>query len=61
MVLTPYPVKSSELDASRWWRTAEGARRMTFEYCKYLVILAREGVLSLGPKARPQAAPSAAS
>jgi uncharacterized SAM-binding protein YcdF (DUF218 family) len=53
--LTPYPVKTTELDAGRWWRTAEGARRMTVEYCKYLVILAREGLLSLGP--RPHAAP----
>jgi uncharacterized SAM-binding protein YcdF (DUF218 family) len=58
VVLTPYPVKTSELDAGRWWRTAEGARRMTLEYCKYLVILAREGLLSLGPKAHPAAAPA---
>jgi uncharacterized SAM-binding protein YcdF (DUF218 family) len=56
--LTPYPVKTSELDAGRWWRTAEGARRMTLEYCKYLVILAREGLLSLGPKAHAPLASS---
>lgn len=60
VALTPYPVKSSELDAARWWRTAEGARRMTFEYCKYLVILTREGLLSLGPKTQPPPAPAAA-
>jgi uncharacterized SAM-binding protein YcdF (DUF218 family) len=56
--LTPYPVKTTELDAGRWWRTAEGARRMTVEYCKYLVILAREGLLNLGP---PQHTPAARS
>ncbi|HLI66666.1 MAG TPA: YdcF family protein [Caulobacteraceae bacterium] len=48
-VLTPYPVKTPGLDG--WWRSGEGARRMTVEYCKYLVILAREGFLSLGPRA----------
>jgi uncharacterized SAM-binding protein YcdF (DUF218 family) len=53
--LTPYPVKTTELDAGRWWRTAEGARRMTVEYCKYLVILAREGLLSLGPRSHAAA------
>jgi uncharacterized SAM-binding protein YcdF (DUF218 family) len=58
VALTPYPVKTSELDAGRWWRTAEGARRMTLEYCKYVVILAREGLLSLGPRPHPAAAAS---
>jgi uncharacterized SAM-binding protein YcdF (DUF218 family) len=58
--LTPYPVKTTELDAGRWWRTAEGARRMTVEYCKYLVILAREGLLSLGPRPHPTAPNAAA-
>lgn len=48
--LTPYPVKSEELDANNWWRTGDGARRMVVEYCKYLAILTREAVLSLGPK-----------
>ena len=52
--LTPYPVKTSELDADHWWRSGLGARRMTVEYCKYLVILAREALFSLGP--RPQRA-----
>jgi uncharacterized SAM-binding protein YcdF (DUF218 family) len=58
VALTPYPVKTSELDAGRWWRTAEGARRMTLEYCKYVVILAREGLLSLGPRPHSPAASS---
>jgi uncharacterized SAM-binding protein YcdF (DUF218 family) len=48
--LTPYPVKSEELDAANWWRTGDGARRMVIEYSKYLAILTREAVLSLGPK-----------
>lgn len=57
--LTPYPVKSEELDANNWWRTGDGARRMVVEYCKYLAILTREAVLSLGPKEHEgQAAPS---
>ena len=46
--LYPYPVAGGSLDAHRWWKTGEGVRRMTLEYCKYLVILAREGVLKLG-------------
>jgi uncharacterized SAM-binding protein YcdF (DUF218 family) len=49
---TPYPVRSAELNAQHWWRTQEGARRMMVEYCKYLAILARESLLSLGPKDR---------
>ncbi len=52
---TPYPIATDEIDAKRWWRTGEGARRMTLEYCKYLVILAREAVLSLGPRPHPPA------
>ena len=56
----PYPVATDELDARRWWRTAWGARRMVVEYCKYLVILARESILRLGPKdgAAPSAPPA---
>lgn len=52
--LTPYPVKTNDLDADHWWRSAEGARRMTIEYCKYLLVLARQGLFNLGP--RPQSA-----
>ena len=48
--LTPYPVKSEEVDADHWWRTRDSARRMVIEYCKYLAILTREAVLSLGPR-----------
>src|ERR1019366_1248078 len=40
--LTPYPVKTEDLDSGHWWRSGDGARRMIVEYCKYLVILARE-------------------
>jgi uncharacterized SAM-binding protein YcdF (DUF218 family) len=46
--LYPYPVVSATLDARHWWKSGEGVKRMTTEYCKYLVILAREGVLKLG-------------
>jgi uncharacterized SAM-binding protein YcdF (DUF218 family) len=46
--LYPYPVADSGLDAHHWWRTGESARRMALEYCKYLAILAREGLLHIG-------------
>lgn len=49
--ITPYPVATPALDARAWTATSLGARRMIVEYCKYLAILARETVLSLG---RPQ-------
>jgi uncharacterized SAM-binding protein YcdF (DUF218 family) len=49
-MLTPYPVVTDELDARHWWGNTHNARRMALEYSKYLVILAREAVLSLGPK-----------
>lgn len=48
--LRPFPVVTAGLDAHAWWKTAGGTRRMSFEYCKYLVILAREAVLKLGAK-----------
>jgi uncharacterized SAM-binding protein YcdF (DUF218 family) len=50
VAFTPYPVRSADLNARRWWRSQEGARRMTVEYCKYLAILARESLLRLGPR-----------
>jgi uncharacterized SAM-binding protein YcdF (DUF218 family) len=56
--LIAYPVKDEELDAHHWWRTGEAARRMILEYCKYLAILSREALLSLGPQARPHEAPA---
>ena len=59
--LIPYPVVTSELNAHAWWRSQHDARRMTLEYSKYLVILARETLLRLGPKDRTQADPAPAS
>ncbi len=53
IAMTPYPIRTEELDAHSWWRTPMGARRMVLEYCKYLAILAREGFLKLGPQDRP--------
>ncbi len=50
VTLRPYPVATAVLDAHGWWKTADGARRMGYEYCKYLVILSREAVLRLGAK-----------
>ena len=48
--ITPYPVATPALDARRWRSNGEAARRMALEYCKYLAILARQTVLSLGPR-----------
>lgn len=56
---TPYPVRSAEFNARRWWRTQDGARRMILEYSKYLAILTRESLLSLGPKDHPAPAAKA--
>lgn len=50
--LIPYPVRTTELDARHWWRSEVGARRMIVEYDKYLAILFREGLISLGGKTR---------
>ncbi|MDP3658807.1 YdcF family protein [Phenylobacterium sp.] len=52
--LEAYPVATSVVDASRWWRTTRGARLMVVEYTKYLAILTREAVLGLGPKAETE-------
>lgn len=48
--LQEYPIATPALDARRWWRTGSGARVMVVEYTKYVAILAREGVLGLGPR-----------
>ena len=56
--LTPYPVKTAELDAAAWWKTGHSAKRMILEYCKYLAVLAREAFLRLGPADEPANAPS---
>jgi uncharacterized SAM-binding protein YcdF (DUF218 family) len=52
VTLIPYPVATNELNARRWWRNPHDARRMIVEYAKYLVILGRESVARLAPKAR---------
>ena len=49
----PYPVATDELNPRHWWGTPLSARRMVVEYCKYLVILTREAILSLGPHEKP--------
>lgn len=51
--LRPYPVATKVVNAKRWWRTSGGARLMIVEYSKYLAILGREAVRSLGPKDAP--------
>ncbi len=56
--LTAYPVKTSVVNPRRWWRTTGGARLMIGEYSKYLAILLREAVLSLGPREAPQETPT---
>ena len=53
VTLHPYPVET-DIDAQRWWNSGQSARRITLEYCKYLVVLFREIVLSLGGE-EPQA------
>ena len=47
--LHAYPVET-DVDAQRWWLSGDSARRLTLEYGKYLVVLFRELVLSLGPR-----------
>ena len=56
MTLRPFPVVTDTLDARRWWRHEESARRMVVEYSKFLAILGREMVRSIG--AKPHASPS---
>lgn len=46
--LVAYPVATPSLDAPHWWRSATGARRMTLEYCKFLIVAVRESILGLG-------------
>jgi len=55
VALQSYPVATSVLDARNWWKTGRGARLVAVEYCKYLAILSREALLSLGPRAEPGA------
>ena len=58
--IIPFPVATPTLDAQHWRESGEGARRMALEYLKYLAILAREAVLSLGPRPTPPAKGAAA-
>lgn len=55
LALQSYPVATSVVDAHNWWKTGRGARLIALEYCKYLAILGREAVLSLGPRAQAPA------
>ena len=57
--LTAYPVRTQDLDATSWWKTKSSLRLMSGEYSKYLVILAREAVLGLGPRPDEPAKPAA--
>lgn len=54
--LQTYAVPTPALKAQRWWRRPSAVRLMALEYSKYLAILVREAVLSLGPRARPDPA-----
>jgi uncharacterized SAM-binding protein YcdF (DUF218 family) len=48
--ITPYAIRTTDLDAHHWWRTSDGLRRMTLEYCKYGVILIRTEVSRIIPR-----------
>ena len=48
--ITPYPIRTTDLDAHHWWRTRDGVRRMVLEYCKYGVILTRTELSRIVPK-----------
>jgi uncharacterized SAM-binding protein YcdF (DUF218 family) len=60
VALYPFPVATEAVDARRWWASPEESRRMVLEYCKYIVILIRNGLLSLSPPARRSPAPAPA-
>jgi uncharacterized SAM-binding protein YcdF (DUF218 family) len=59
VTLEPYPVATETLDARRWWRRGRDARRLIFEYSKYVVILMREAVRGLGGHEAPRDAAAA--
>ena len=52
-----YPIVTPDLDARHWRDTSQGARRMVWEYMKYLVALSREGLIAVGPRG-PRATPA---
>ena len=56
-----YAVATPSLKARGWWRSPRAARLMVVEYCKYLAILGREGILGLGPREAPAAQQKATS
>jgi uncharacterized SAM-binding protein YcdF (DUF218 family) len=58
--LHPYPVETDTLNARRWWARGEDARRLMYEYSKYLLILGREAVRGLGGKGHARPATNAA-
>ena len=62
VTITPFPIRTGDLDARHWWRTGDGARRMVLEYSKYVVILARTELTGLAPRRHhaPVALPAAA-
>jgi hypothetical protein len=41
-------VETDLVDAERWWTSGDSTKKLTLEYSKYLVVLFRELVLSLG-------------
>lgn len=51
----PHPVATEQFTACDWERHPRSAKFMMGEYNKYLVVLAREAFLSLGPRDAPQA------
>jgi uncharacterized SAM-binding protein YcdF (DUF218 family) len=55
--LQAYPVQTPALNARRWWRSPAQTRLLVIEYSKYLAILGREMVLSLGPRDRAAGGP----
>jgi uncharacterized SAM-binding protein YcdF (DUF218 family) len=54
--IIPYPVATPAYDAQHWSGSTEGAKRITLEYCKYLAVLVREAILSVGAKPHTPAA-----
>ena len=55
VTLQSYAAPTASLKARQWWRSPRAARLMVLEYCKYLAVLGRDGVLRLGPREPPPA------
>ena len=51
-----YAVATPSLDVRHWAGSGLAVRRLAIEYSKYLTILVRESVLSVGPKDAPKPA-----